>query len=50
MEQAAGEAETASKPKEPVERPTRISFARIPQEIDKLRRRAARGKALGLDP
>jgi len=47
MEQPAA---TASKPKEPAKRETRISFARTPQEIDKLRRRAERRKALGLDP
>ena len=45
MEQPA---ETASKPKEPAR--ARLSLARTPQEIDKLRRRAERRKALGLDP
>jgi hypothetical protein len=41
-------AETASKPKEPAR--ARLSLARTPQEIDKVRRRAERRKALGLDP
>ena len=50
MELAAGQAKTASKPNEPARRETRISFARTPQEIDKLQRRAERRKALGLDP
>jgi hypothetical protein len=45
MEQPA---ETASKPKEPAR--ARLSLARTPQEIDKLRRRAEHRKALGLDP
>ena len=50
MQAAEREAETASKPNEPARRETRLSFARTPQEIDKLRRRAERRKALGLDP
>ena len=50
MQAAEREAETASRPSEPAKRETRISFVRTPQEIDKLRRRAERRKALGLDP
>jgi hypothetical protein len=50
MELPAGQAETARKRKEPARRETRISFSRSPQELDKLRRRAERRKALGLDP
>jgi hypothetical protein len=41
-------AETASNPKEPAR--ARIFFARTLQEIDRLRRRAERRKALGLEP
>jgi hypothetical protein len=50
MELPAGSAETASKPKEPTRRETRISFSRTPQELEKLWRRAECRKALGLDP
>jgi hypothetical protein len=48
MELPARQAEPASNPKEPAR--ARLSLARTPQEIDKLRRRAERRKALGLDP